>query len=1290
MEAEEEELRDLLDERDRYIDQLEAELSAQDEDNEKQRGESDRYIAELEEDNDKLQVLVKQHRGDNEDLGGEIEQLKDQVKFHKSQLDAQKGILALASKSSEDAKRLQKDGNQQLHRLELENQRLRATIVEIEEDQDILVSEIDTLVNEKSTFQSKSEELTSKCDALYADLDEKARIHSQLVHEKEKAQSEQAAYATDIKELQRKYDASRSEITRLLLELEQERDKNKESACVKENEAFRIELKNVRKENKKLHSLYDQCLRDKNQAERDLDSAIRALNESKQSAREQVALAARKERMALTESTAKVDAAAAKLDAELQRCRDAEEQLDDLRSQLEQSEARNSSYEKNHGLTEAIRCQKQLEADIRRRDYDLKKLNHTLGVELDKRRLLSKACDLLKEKANLGPDFKFDDEEMQSALKNEDNRLQCENIELSRQLETLEGERTKLLAQLRERAVDIGDKGLRFLGMNSHQVAQVMEFASNIRRGIAELPLNDRSKELLSEISRLKSDREVDRVTIERLEREIFSLSETDTEPRGEGLILQQVVNDLTNENQKLRDEIDALKMGGSLNGSALTPMMRDRAKEWLGEDLVQTMHPAAEMQFVLLMNHHEKATQELTMLKNNASKQWTEVADGHTCALESDRSGKSSGGILDSCVSVVDMSAGNERKEKLTDTVASLEKAMKELRNERDAVIAQLDQLVDGNDAGLMGAIAKVPTLTAKCKDLENDLTNEQNARIAKLDHLAGASTNEKENAMFATAEPQNECTKVLFEGAGAHCQTHAELKYTNDSLRLTQKMLSGYSNDVAKLRGTIFAMQESRIDSAKVAMQMSCLNDIIREKNRIIHLGKEKLAAVKQLNLKLSREHRVYNEPKSDRSISTHSIDRSILRAASNSGNISPTRNHIQKHLEEATKLVFEKETVIEEHHQTILELKEKLALADESSEQLKRESESMKTDISTLVSRLDEADAAVNGLDAYHQKCDEVQDILDSKKKEVNVLRGKLSVLAKEVSEKDAKIKEAQDSVVRTKRVLSVTRQGKARSEQNLKVSNEEVTSLKDQLEKIGTQMNQMKKEKIDAQNAKLKLSRKARISATKLKDLTDEYNRKESSKTVEELEKRVNVLNKTVSGLASQNSKLRGELAAHKLGKKKADEEAMAVRQTLSRERPTSSRAKPLEDQVKTLQKSLAQEKKNASDSSSMLDRYQKRIHAMEKALQSVTGGNDELKGSKEESVGSNAIEALQKQLTSLANDNKSLRLAAKKTDDNIHAQVKQLKVENDALKKENERLSQVGAYVLFPKTSIFMV
>jgi hypothetical protein len=77
-------------------------------------------------------------------------------------------------------------------------------------------------------------------------------------------------------------------------------------------------------------------------------------------------------------------------------------------------------------------------------------------------------------------------------------------------------ERTKLLTHIRQQAIDIGEKGTRFLGMDHQQMALVIEFATNLRNGNTDLPLNDKSKELTAQITLLQSQVEFDKVTIER------------------------------------------------------------------------------------------------------------------------------------------------------------------------------------------------------------------------------------------------------------------------------------------------------------------------------------------------------------------------------------------------------------------------------------------------------------------------------------------------------------------------------------------------------------------------------------------------------------------------------------------------------------------------------------------------------------------------------------------------------------------------------------------------------
>ena len=130
------ELYDAIDERDRHINLLESDLTTLEEENDKQQDELISYRDEIA----NLQVLLKETQVDNDTLVQERSQLQEQVHTQKSQLDSQKNIIAAASKEREDAKRIQRDCTTSMHRLEMENSRLTATLLELEEVSSICIS----------------------------------------------------------------------------------------------------------------------------------------------------------------------------------------------------------------------------------------------------------------------------------------------------------------------------------------------------------------------------------------------------------------------------------------------------------------------------------------------------------------------------------------------------------------------------------------------------------------------------------------------------------------------------------------------------------------------------------------------------------------------------------------------------------------------------------------------------------------------------------------------------------------------------------------------------------------------------------------------------------------------------------------------------------------------------------------------------------------------------------------------------------------------------------------------
>ena len=1129
-------LHDALDERDRYITTLEREID-------RNAYIAEGYNDELKDNIAELQIQLTQLRGDNDALSEEKAQLKNQVILQRSLLDQRSSIDN--NKSTENVKR-QRD----MHRLELENQRLRASVIELEQNEDILVDEIDTLVVEKSEFQNQSEDLAAKFDSLSADNDEMARELIGMKQENNNLENKLDALNQSLKESHEKEAATMQQISKLATELENERTK-----------AHHLELVAVKEENECLRASHDLCVADKHAAERDLDHAILALHQAKCDAKEAVAAAVRTERAGMVKAQIEIDDLKQKEGELTRQCQDSEGKLEISQEKLQKATEKNSLYEKGHGLDDAIHYQTKLEADILRRNFDVKKLKQKYGIQKERCLVLTKACDILKEKADLGPDFSFDEEEMNVALKCEHNALKGENSELLRQLQCLEGERNVLLSQLRQQAIEIGEKGVKYLGMESSQVAQVIEFANNLQQGIVELPLNDRSVGLLTQLSSIKAERAVDKLTIERLERELFGLSGTrkDTIDDGEKKIMTHALD-------ALKIEMKALKGGGS---SALSPMMQSRAKEILGEDLV-LMPAAAEVQFMRLMKEYESVLDKLA----NA-----QIKEEGNPFLE-----------LNSA-NLLDNSGDTPNKE----------------------LFRQLLHCSQEN------------------RELKNKL------RHSEVDTKATRALLEKERASDLGIHSN--------AGGDDMSEVHLEMKQLMIALESNLEQLAGYSSDLSRVRSAV-------VKASRLSTQLTALHDIVNTKNKIIDDMKHKLAGAKQINQKLIRELSLGRDV--DRSTSTNSLDRS-LRRASEGILLSPGSS-----LGDAAKLLFEKDNVISS-------LKSKLVTVEKLQGNLLQEADRMKTDIQTLVARLEEAEGVACEIEVYKSSCIELKNAVDDGKKAVTGLKDKLRRVSKASKEKEVKIEELKESLVRSKRVLSVQRQGRSRSEHNLRTSTDTIASLTEQLEKVETQIHDLKQEKLKANH---KVRRLSSMLQSTSKATSDNKIDEAAVKSAEEKQKRIDVQNKTIASLASQNSKLRGELKMTR-AKKDADKEG---------EEATCTQCVDLESKVKLLERSLSKEKNDLSSTQSKLARCKKRALSFEQQIADLRVEIEKRDASAaDDSNNGVANDSLQGEIAALREKNESLLLAMK---DNSFDTLKLLRAENFQLKKENERLLKVDHLTLF--------
>jgi len=145
-----------LDERDRELEDLrEGGPSASSgggrtgEDSEKNAEERERLISDLEKYREELmeskdliadlQANLSETKITQETLQADKKALAEQVEGQKKIMNQQKSKFAALTKESDAAKKQQKDGSGQQYQLELENQRLRAHVTELEENEAELV-----------------------------------------------------------------------------------------------------------------------------------------------------------------------------------------------------------------------------------------------------------------------------------------------------------------------------------------------------------------------------------------------------------------------------------------------------------------------------------------------------------------------------------------------------------------------------------------------------------------------------------------------------------------------------------------------------------------------------------------------------------------------------------------------------------------------------------------------------------------------------------------------------------------------------------------------------------------------------------------------------------------------------------------------------------------------------------------------------------------------------------------------------------------------------------------------
>lgn len=411
----------------------------------------------------------------------------------------------------------------------------------------------------------------------------------------------------------------------------------------------------------------------------------------------------------------------------------------------------------------------------------------------------------------------------------------------------------------------------------------------------------------------------------------------------------------------------------------------------------------------------------------------------------------------------------------------------------------------------------------------------------------------------------------------------------------------ISRYLEDLQSLYSKYSSVQVNRMREPKVLKQLACLNGILQGKNKTILELKQKVTELEKQES--ARPSRAAKRSHNDDSFSSFGTIPSV-------GDLMHTpqkRGLSELRLEEAFHLIAAKDRELNGLSQRLSDAEDTRQCLLKQLQDTTKQSDLLKTDITTLVSKLAEEESKVaeceKSLSVQKQMHEQAKANLEDTSHENEKLKARMGKLSKERKEIEDKVKTLEADLQRSKRVLSVTRQGRARSDSNLKVESEKCVSAHEQISKLNKELNDLKCKLNAATEEKIASGKKARLATSRLKSLTEKYDPEAYEKVKSELEKRVTVLNQTVSGLATQNSKLRADLTRIKKEREEWQHlnkrPATSIEQTKSRIK--CNQCKTLGARITSLELSLQCEQKQGSDNRQMLEMYQQRSFTLEKAL-----------------------------------------------------------------------------------------
>ena len=307
---------------------------------------------------------------------------------------------------------------------------------------------------------------------------------------------------------------------------------------------------------------------------------------------------------------AKLQSQTQKLADENERNNHLEAEKDRLVTEKEELENWKMIYERGHGMQELAKHQKKLKEDNRRVGIAMEQMTRRLGEAMDTNSVLYQAFERLKVECGKPKDFMYPEYQVHEEMLGENAHLKAQIHELEEQIDSLEGETIRLRRALKNQAGLVGEQGFKYQGMTADMLVKVNEFASNLRDGNVDLPLDDRSSSLLRENKKLREEVQAFEMKVERYERE-YGLRHDTTVSRTESTLRNQ-----ESEIFGLREDLQRLIHENNETKTRMV-VMQDEVVLLLKQHIENTQGHA-EVVHSAVVEHAEKLLQEMNDLRKS------------------------------------------------------------------------------------------------------------------------------------------------------------------------------------------------------------------------------------------------------------------------------------------------------------------------------------------------------------------------------------------------------------------------------------------------------------------------------------------------------------------------------------------------------------------------------------------------------------------------------------------------------------------------------------------------